>query len=83
MNLSSNKLLKPRPPERGSFPLDHEGLCKNVMTQYIQCMKKYNHIGIKCRTLSRKYVECRMEHGLMAKDELQQLGLEESPLNTS
>ncbi|KAM3477067.1 hypothetical protein MY5147_002883 [Beauveria neobassiana] len=28
---------KPAPPQRGSFPLDHDGECKSVMSEYLAC----------------------------------------------
>ena len=49
------------PPDRGSFPLDHEGECKAVMTEYMRCMKDNKQDNGKCRHLSRRYLECRME----------------------
>jgi len=27
------------PPERGSFPLDHDGLCKPLMKHFMACLK--------------------------------------------
>ncbi|PWN29122.1 hypothetical protein BDZ90DRAFT_206332, partial [Jaminaea rosea] len=64
------------PPDRGSFPLDHEGECKQVMTEYMRCMKENRQDNGKCRHLSRRYLECRMEKGLMEKDEMKNLGFQ-------
>ncbi len=31
---SSNRGLAPRPPEKGSFPLDHKGECNQIAVEY-------------------------------------------------
>ncbi|KAI9137861.1 hypothetical protein BKA69DRAFT_1014721, partial [Paraphysoderma sedebokerense] len=49
------------PPDRGSFPLDHDGECKSKMLEYINCMKKNKNNNKMCRELSMKYLQCRME----------------------
>lgn len=43
------KLFKPTPPEKGSFPLDHEGLCKQSMIIYMKCLNKNNNQNSLCR----------------------------------
>ncbi|KAF7950967.1 uncharacterized protein EAE97_002519 [Botrytis byssoidea] len=72
---------KPSPPERGSFPLDHDGECKSVMQSYLNCMKKVRGMNDpECRDLAKSYLSCRMDRNLMAKDELKNLGFaDESP----
>ncbi|OIW34737.1 hypothetical protein CONLIGDRAFT_18588 [Coniochaeta ligniaria NRRL 30616] len=71
---------KPTPPQRGSFPLDHEGECTNVMKSYLACIKKVRGVNEdECRNLAKSYLACRMEHNLMAKDEFKNLGFKESP----
>ncbi|KAB8339329.1 hypothetical protein FH972_022262 [Carpinus fangiana] len=75
------KLQAPKPPERGSFPLDHDGECKHIMTTYLACLKRtkgYNQE--ECRLISKNYLECRMERGLMARDSMANLGYAESQL---
>ncbi|PWN21769.1 hypothetical protein BCV69DRAFT_232567, partial [Microstroma glucosiphilum] len=62
------------PPDRGSFPLDHEGECTSVMREYMTCLKQNKQDNGKCRHLSRRYLECRMEKGLMERDEMSNLG---------
>ena len=63
-----------KPPERGIFPLDHDGDCKSEMRLYIECLSKNRSDHIECRELSKKYLECRMNNGLMAKEKLENLG---------
>ena len=36
---SSLSALRPTPPERGSFPLDHDGECTKYMQEYLKCMQ--------------------------------------------
>ncbi|KAG9241460.1 hypothetical protein BJ878DRAFT_428072 [Calycina marina] len=69
---------KPSPPERGSFPLDHDGECKDVMINYLACMKKQRGMNDpECRNLAKTYLTCRMDRNLMAKDEFKNLGFPE------
>ncbi|KDQ54813.1 hypothetical protein JAAARDRAFT_181453, partial [Jaapia argillacea MUCL 33604] len=63
------------PPDRGSFPLDHYGECKNQMMLYMNCLRKNSNSSSPCRQLSKEYLECRMQRGLMDRDEWHNLGL--------
>ncbi|ORY88270.1 hypothetical protein BCR35DRAFT_263672 [Leucosporidium creatinivorum] len=65
------------PPERGSFPLDHDGECKEFMVKYLQCMKGAKSQSTDCRHLSKEYLNCRMEKGLMERANWQDLGFQE------
>ncbi|KAI1630122.1 hypothetical protein EDD37DRAFT_83070 [Exophiala viscosa] len=70
--------VKPSPPERGSFPLDHDAECKHLISSYLRCLRRQNPPGRnneECRVLAKDYLNCRMEKGLMAKDEWSNLGL--------
>ncbi|KAK4659701.1 Cytochrome c oxidase assembly protein cox19 [Podospora pseudocomata] len=69
---------KPTPPQRGSFPLDHDGECKDVMMSYLSCIKKVKGVNQdECRQLAKSYLGCRMDHNLMAKDDFKNLGFKE------
>ncbi|KAI1476177.1 hypothetical protein F4774DRAFT_260598 [Daldinia eschscholtzii] len=53
---------KPIPPQRGSFPLDHDGECKAVMTKYLSCIKKVKGVNDEeCRNIAKSYLSCRMD----------------------
>ncbi|ORY30330.1 hypothetical protein BCR39DRAFT_529212 [Naematelia encephala] len=67
--------FKPTPPQRGSFPLDHDGDCKDAMMVYLKCIKANNGNNGACRPESRLYLECRMDHDLMTRDDMSNLGL--------
>ncbi|CAL5375828.1 unnamed protein product [Camellia sinensis] len=70
-----NRGLRPVPPEKGVFPLDHMHLCDLVeKKEYINCLKSGGHKSEKCRHFSKKYLECRMEKNLMAKQDMSELG---------
>ncbi|SPO28675.1 related to COX19 - Cytochrome c oxidase assembly protein [Ustilago trichophora] len=69
--------FKVSPPERGSFPLDHEGECKSVMQEYMNCIKYNKNDNGKCRHLSKAYLQCRMDKGLMEHDEMDNLGFKD------
>ncbi|KAF2120568.1 hypothetical protein BDV96DRAFT_269756 [Lophiotrema nucula] len=72
------KIRPPSPPERGSFPLDHDGECKSIMISYLQCIRSHRGTNDSdCRNLSKSYLQCRMERNLMAPDSLKNLGFGE------
>uniref|UniRef100_A0A7N2R4G7 CHCH domain-containing protein n=1 Tax=Quercus lobata TaxID=97700 RepID=A0A7N2R4G7_QUELO len=62
-----NRGLRPVPPEKGIFPLDHMHLCDLEKKEYLSCLKSSGHTSEKCRHLSKKYLQCRMEKLLKAK----------------
>uniref|UniRef100_A0A7N2R4I1 CHCH domain-containing protein n=1 Tax=Quercus lobata TaxID=97700 RepID=A0A7N2R4I1_QUELO len=62
-----NRGLSPVPPEKGIFPLDHMHLCDLAKKEYLSCLKSSGHTSEKCRHLSKKYLQCRMEKLLKAK----------------
>ncbi|CAN6674654.1 cytochrome c oxidase assembly protein Cox19p [Trichomonascus vanleenenianus] len=69
---------RPTPPLRGSFPLDHDHDCSEIMQDYLNCLKYVkgqNSHG--CRLVAKNYLKCRMDNGLMDKDEWRNLGLPE------
>ena len=74
------KTSKPIPPERGSFPLDHDGECKSIIAGYIQCLRGFRgNNSEECRLMAKAYLKCRMDHNLMAPDEMKNLGFQEKP----
>nr|KAJ0227804.1 hypothetical protein LSAT_V11C100014810 [Lactuca sativa] len=42
--------------------------------EYISCLKTSGHKSEICRHLSKKYLECRMEKNLMARQDMSELG---------
>ncbi|XP_074579662.1 uncharacterized protein LOC141836141 [Curcuma longa] len=65
---------RPVPPEKGVFPLDHLHECDLEKKEYIACLKSSGYQSETCRHLSKKYLQCRMERNLMAKQDLSELG---------
>ncbi|KAF9786009.1 hypothetical protein BJ322DRAFT_1004418 [Thelephora terrestris] len=63
------------PPDRGSFPLDHYGECKGYMIRYLECLKTNGSTSTPCRVLSKDYLDCRMNRGLMERDDWKNLGM--------
>ncbi|XP_028669811.1 cytochrome c oxidase assembly protein COX19 [Erpetoichthys calabaricus] len=76
MNFST-KTFKPRPPDKGSFPLDHFGECKDFKDQFMRCLRENHFDSGACRQDSKAYLECRMERQLMAKEPLEKLGFKD------
>lgn len=66
--------IKVQPPERGVFPLDHEHECKGMMKKFLTCLKQNGGDHFPCKNESEMYLQCRMDRGLMAKDDLSKLG---------
>ncbi|KAL3143101.1 hypothetical protein ABBQ38_003374 [Trebouxia sp. C0009 RCD-2024] len=65
---------QPRAPEKGVFPLDHFGECKQISQQYLACLKENANDAAKCREISKLYLQCRMDRNLMARQDLKELG---------
>uniref|UniRef100_A0A1L8E052 Cytochrome c oxidase assembly protein COX19 n=1 Tax=Nyssomyia neivai TaxID=330878 RepID=A0A1L8E052_9DIPT len=73
----SQKKFTPTAPDKGSFPLDHEGLCKKSMLRYMNCLHEKDDSNADCRIFAREYLECRMQNNLMAREEWNKLGFDE------
>ncbi|XP_026761883.1 cytochrome c oxidase assembly protein COX19 [Galleria mellonella] len=75
------KQFIPTPPDKGSFPLDHEGLCKKIMTKYMKCLFNNNGNNSLCREEAKEYLACRMENNLMLKEDFSKLGFKDIDAN--
>lgn len=73
-NVFGSKVFKATPPEKGSFPLDHDGECKEFYLKYMVCLSSNSSDNSKCREQSKDYLDCRMKCGLMAKESWDALG---------
>ncbi len=76
-NVFGAKKFNPTPPEKGSFPLDREGQCKEFYAKYMLCLLDNQNNATKCRQQSQDYLGCRMDKGLMTKDSWKALGYED------
>ncbi|KAH7644452.1 chch domain containing protein [Dermatophagoides farinae] len=57
--IGGSKLFIPKPPAKGSFPLDHYGECKHLMKQYTECLRETgSKVTTKCQSIAREYLEC-------------------------
>lgn len=74
----SQKRFTPTAPDKGSFPLDHENVCKLPMIEYMKCLQANRSNGSVCRIQSKEYLRCRMDNDLMAKEEWKDLGYSDS-----
>lgn len=70
----NQKVFIPVPPDKGSFPLDHDGVCKSFMIKYMKCLRNNSNNNSVCRLEAKDYLGCRMENNLMTKDEWSKLG---------
>lgn len=77
------KRFNPVPPDKGSFPLDHENACKAPMLQYMKCLQLHRDDSTVCREEAKKYLACRMDNNLMAKEEWKSLGFQNQSTETS
>jgi len=73
-NTFGQKIFNPVAPVKGSFPLDHEGECKKFMLRYMICLRENGNQNSECRSLSKDYLDCRMEKQLMLKEDWDKLG---------
>lgn len=62
------------PPDKGSFPLDHHAECKAFIGGYLACLKEHSNKHHVCKELSKEYLACRMDKGLMEREDLDELG---------
>ncbi|NXE26256.1 COX19 protein, partial [Ardeotis kori] len=60
MNFGS-KSFKPRPPDKGAFPLDHFGECSAFKERFMECLRDSGYESSACRQRAMAYLECRME----------------------
>ena len=74
------KNAQAKPPEKGSFPLDHGGECASSASEFMSCLKANGQRHAPCKALAKLYFECRMDRGLMAKEDLATLGFSEYQL---
>ncbi|PVD38844.1 hypothetical protein C0Q70_01468 [Pomacea canaliculata] len=63
-----------KPPEKGSFPLDHDGECREFMKKYMKCLRENRQENTMCREQSMAYLNCRMEKNLMLREDWKKLG---------
>eukprot|EP00933_Yihiella_yeosuensis_P062986 TRINITY_DN66010_c0_g1_i1.p1 TRINITY_DN66010_c0_g1~~TRINITY_DN66010_c0_g1_i1.p1 ORF type:complete len:142 (-),score=26.68 TRINITY_DN66010_c0_g1_i1:53-478(-) len=71
------RIMPGKPPDKGSFPLDHFNECTHLKEEYVKCLKQHNHDNMSCRYLSKQYLECRMNSNLMSKESMTTLGFNE------
>ncbi|ODQ63605.1 hypothetical protein NADFUDRAFT_53268 [Nadsonia fulvescens var. elongata DSM 6958] len=80
----SSTAWRPTPPQRGSFPLDHDSECSHIMADYLKCLNSTRGTNAPtCRLLAKRYLSCRMDTGLMGQDEWKNLGLPDDDKNTT
>ncbi|CAE8623262.1 unnamed protein product [Polarella glacialis] len=73
--ISMGKRIMPgRPPDKGSFPLDHFNECTPLKEDYVRCLKTHKHDNMSCRYISKNYLQCRMDNNLMRKEPMESLG---------
>mmetsp|Transcript_130139 Transcript_130139/g.278080 ORF Transcript_130139/g.278080 Transcript_130139/m.278080 type:complete len:137 (-) Transcript_130139:92-502(-) len=68
------RIMVGKPPDKGSFPLDHFNECSSLKAEYLRCLREHNFDNMSCRYLSKQYLECRMERNLMSQEPLKSLG---------
>lgn len=54
--------------------MDHFRDCDSQVIAYNQCMKDNLNKSAHCQDLAKEYLQCRMDHGLMAQEDLNHLG---------
>lgn len=52
------------------------------MHRYMTCLRRTDMENANCRDLSKAYLKCRMDNGLMAKEEWKALGYEDGAQRT-
>ena len=52
----------------------YTGECKVFMLKYMICLRENGNNNTNCRSQSKDYLDCRMEAGLMIKEDWKKLG---------
>jgi len=73
-NVFGAKKFIPTAPDKGSFPLDHEGECKDFYLKFMICLAENGNLTSACRDESKAYLGCRMDKKLMMKEDWVKLG---------
>ncbi|CDW58912.1 Cytochrome c oxidase assembly protein COX19 [Trichuris trichiura] len=73
--------IEREPPLKGSFPLDHDGVCKLQMLDYMLCLQSNGLSSSPCHNLAKEYLKCRMENNLMLEEDMDKLGFKEKSKN--
>ena len=75
MQLYGGKTKQGKAPDRGSFPLDHHSECKPEVQAFLKCLQSSGSEHVRCKQLSKAYLQCRMDKDLMMRENLDDLGL--------
>ncbi|CDR94306.1 hypothetical protein, conserved [Babesia bigemina] len=81
MTVGQAPRLTVTPPDRGSFPLDHEGACRTVSDRYVKCVRALKGNAFECRSLAAEYMKCRIENKLLVEEPLSNFGFRDSDIN--
>jgi cytochrome c oxidase assembly protein subunit 19 len=71
------RIMVGKPPDKGSFPLDHFSECTELKAEYLRCLRENSYDNMSCRYLSKQYLECRMDRNLMKQEPMKSLGFQE------
>lgn len=63
-----------KPPDKGSFPLDHFHECNDEAVHYSKCVSKHQLMPKRCRKFQIEYLDCRMKNNLMESESMERLG---------
>lgn len=69
--------VRPKAPDKGSFPIDHFNDCTDIHDRYMKCLKRNKNDNMSCRYIAKEYLQCRMDHNLMAPESMANLGFTE------
>lgn len=67
-------IITVKPPINGSFPLDLQGKCKELVNKYLVCIKSHSNLNIEninnddvesCKCIMEEYLKCREQNNLM------------------
>lgn len=59
MPIGTQKTLKPKPPDKGSFPLDHEGMLQDIIALLLYMGISYAFISTgECKEYMVKFLSC-------------------------
>lgn len=55
---AQNAMVRGKPPDKGSFPLDHDGECLPLKKNYMKCLRRNDGDNLSCRYVAKEYLQC-------------------------
>lgn len=55
--------------------MDHFAECRPTIQAYYACLQQSEYVAPRCRKEQRDYLQCRMDRGMMGKEDVENYGI--------